>query len=302
MVELPTLLKAIQEKLSGWERPVVTDYELAVLTVAQLPSSQKPPLRTLYEKVAGHLNSFGLLSKSKDFKPGSVYHMFGRANPKPMEVACAVDPFAYVSHLSAMEYHGLTDRFSKILYLTTPPDREWRALSKNRMEKDLGEQVEAYREAKFPLLRRLDFERVEGCRVELMRRSSRGAFKSIKSPSIRVAMVGTTFLDMVREPGNCGGMQHVVDVYREHGSRYLSLITEEVDRHGSAVEKVRAGYLLDEVCRIRHATIDSWVRHAQRGGSRVLDPQSEYASDYSERWKLSINVASLMPDGSEGMQ
>lgn len=293
-------MRAIQDKLAGWERPVVTDYELAVLMTSQLASRQESPSRQLYERVVDGLGSFGLISLSKDFKPVAVYHLFGHAKPKALEVACAADPFAYVSHLSAMEYHGLTDRFSKILYLTTPPDSEWRELAKSRMEKDLREQMAAYRGAKLPVLRRAVFGRVEGVRVELMRRSSRGAFKTIKAPSIRVAMVGRTFLDMVREPDNCGGMLHVVDVYREYGARYLPLIAEEVERHGRAIDKVRVGYLLDEVCHCQHPLIEGWTKYAQRGGSRVLDPQGEYASDYSDKWKLSINVASLMPGGSEG--
>ena len=90
------------------------------------------------------LGSFGLVSPSKDFKPRTVHHLFGRAKPKAMEVACAADPFAYISHLSAMEFHGLTDRFSKILYLTTPPDTEWKELAKDRMLKDLREHLEAF--------------------------------------------------------------------------------------------------------------------------------------------------------------
>lgn len=277
----------------------MTDYELAALAVAQLSKQHRSPTKAFYETVADGLTSFGLLFPSKDFKPGTVFHMFGRSKPKAMEVACAVDPFAYVSHLSAMEYHGLTDRFSKILCLTTPPDGEWRELAKSKMEKDLREQVEAHRKAKLPTLRRLSAERIEGLRVELIRRSSRGAFKAIKAPAIRVAMIGTTFLDMLREPGSCGGMQHVVDVYRQHGPRYLSLLTEEIDRHGNAIEKVRAGYLLDEVCHLQHPLMDGWLRHAQRGGSRRLDPQGEYAPDHSEKWKLSINVASLVPGDSE---
>lgn len=292
-------LKTIQEKLGSWERPVVTDHELAVLLTAHLAQLQEPPTLSAYEALVGSLGSFGLISPSKDFKSVAVYHLFGRAKPNAMEVACAADPFAYISHLSAMEFHGLTDRFSKILYLTTPPDTEWKTLAKERMLKDLREHLEPFQRAKLPLLRRPLFDRVEGMRVDLMRRSSRGAFKTIQSPTVRVAMVGRTFLDMLREPGNCGGMQHIVDTYREHGARYLALITEEVERHGNAVEQVRAGYLLDEVCRLGHPLVDRWTQKAQRGGSRRLDPLGEYAPHYSEKWKLSINVASLMPGGSE---
>lgn len=295
----PTIMRAVQEKLATWDRPVVSDYELGTLVAAHLKSPQDPPALPLYKKVVEGLSSFGLIFPDKDFKPGTVYHLFGRVKPKAMEVACSADPFAYISHLSAMEYHGLTDRFSKILYLTTPTDKEWREQAAARMDKDLKAQTAAYRAARLPMLRRLPFERVEGQRVELMRRSSRGAFKTIKSTAIRVATIGRVFLDMVREPHNCGGIQHVVDTYRLYAERNLALIVEEVERHGNAVEKVRAGYLLDEVCRLSHPLIDGWTKYAQRGGSRMLDPQAEYASHYSEKWMLSINVPSLMPGFAE---
>ncbi|MFT3777743.1 MAG: type IV toxin-antitoxin system AbiEi family antitoxin [Ottowia sp.] len=292
-------MRTIQEKLAAWDRPIVSDYELGALVAAHLESLQDPPALPLYKKVVEGLSSFSLIFPDKDFKPGTVYHLFGRVKPKAMEVACSADPFAYVSHLSAMEYHGLTDRFSKILYLTTPTDKEWREQATARMNKDLKAQTAAYRAARLPMLRRLPFERVEGQRVELMRRSSRGAFKTIKSTAIRVATIGRVFLDMVREPHNCGGIQHVVDTYRAYAERNLALIVEEVERHGNAVEKVRAGYLLDEVCRLSHPLIDGWTKYAQRGGSRMLDPQAEYASHYSEKWMLSINVPSLMPGFAE---
>lgn len=288
-------MRAIQEKLAGWERPVVTDYELSLLVMTQLGKQQAAPSRELFQAVISGLSLFGLILVDKDFKPGCVYRLFGHAKAKAAEVACAVDPFAYISHLSAMEYHGLTDRFSKILYLTTPPNPEWKAQAQTRMASDLGEQVDAHKALKLPALRRPAFDRLEGMRVELKRRSSRGAFKNVKSPQIRVATVGRVFLEMLREPECCGGIQHVVDTYQSQAERYLPLIVQELERHGTAIEKVRAGYLLDEVCHLKHAIIDGWERHAQRGGSRRLDPHGEYAPSYSEKWMLSINVASLMP-------
>lgn len=292
-------MRTIQETLAGWNRPVVTDYELGVLTATQLERLQESPTLQFYKEIVDGLRSYSLISPDKDFKPGAVYHLFGRIKPKAMEVACSVDSFAYVSHLSAMEYHGLTDRFSRILYLTTPTDKEWREQARTRMDRELRTQAAAYRAARLPMLRRPSFVRVEGQRVELLRRSSRGAFKTIKSATIRIATVGRVFLDMVREPQHCGGIQHVVDTWRAYAERNLPLIVEEIERHGNAVEKVRAGYLLDEVCHLSHPLIDGWKKLAQRGGSRMLDPQAEYASHYSGKWMLSINVPSLMPKFTE---
>ncbi|SFD48548.1 type IV toxin-antitoxin system AbiEi family antitoxin domain-containing protein [Paracidovorax konjaci] len=288
---LPELVRPIQERLGTWERPVVTGYELGVL--ASTYAENRAISLHVYAELVRVLTSFGLISPAKEFKPGSVFHLFGRNKPLPMEVACSVDPFAYVSHLSAMEYHGITDRFPKVLYLSTPPAQEWKEQAEARMDKDLKEFKKDYLAAKLPALRFQKFERVGGVRVELMRRSHRGAFKTIKSPSIRVAMVGRTFLDMLREPESCGGMLHVVDTYREYAGKYFKLILDEVSKHGTLIEKARAGYLLEKVCGRVDPVIDGWASTVQRGGSRKLDPQAEYAPFFSERWALSVNVPSL---------
>lgn len=285
------LVRSLQERLGSWGRPVVTGYELGILIATQ--ATDLPISLSLYAEVVRVLSSFGLISQAKDFKSGTVFHLFGRKNPISMEVACAVDPFAYVSHLSAMQYHGITDRFSKILYLSTPSDREWKEQAAARMDKDLKEIKAAYLAARLPALRFQKLERIDGMRVELMRRTHRGAFKTIKSPSIRVAMIGRTFLDMLRVPESCGGILHVVDVYREYAHTYLKTIIDEVDRNGRSIEQARAGYLLETVCGLSHPLIDGWAAKAQRGGSRKLDPQAEYAPFFSERWALSINIPSL---------
>ena len=292
---LSALIKPIQERLGGWAKPVVTAYELGVLVA--IHATDESASLSLYTRVVDTLSAFGLISAAKGFKAGTVFQLFGHNKPLPIEVACAVDPFAYVSHLSAMEYHGITDRFSKILYLCTPTDREWKEQAVARMEKELQTRKASYLAAKLPALKFQKLERIDGMRVELVRRSHRGASKTIKSPSVRVAMVGRTFLDMLREPELCGGMQHVIDTYREYAAKYLQLIVEEVDRHGTLIERSRAGYLLETVCGLSDPLISVWASQVQRGGSRKLDPQAEYAPLFSERWALSVNVPSL--DGTQ---
>ena len=269
----------------------MTGYELGVMTATQVTDGFDLP--SLYKEVVRALTSVGLISPAKEFKTSTVFQLFGRNKPLPMEIACSIDPFAYVSHLSAMEYHGLTDRFPKILYLSTPSDREWKEQASARMTRDLKDAQAGYIAAKLPALRYQKLNRINGVSVELMRRSHRGAFKTIQSPSIRVAMLGRTFLDMLREPELCGGMLHVVDTYREYAGRYMKLIIDEVDKHGTSIEQARAGYLLEEVCELASPLIEAWAIKAQRGGSRKLDPQAEYAPFFSERWALSVNVPSL---------
>jgi predicted transcriptional regulator of viral defense system len=130
-------------------------------------------------------------------------------------------------------------------------------------------------------------------------RSQLGAFRRVAGSSLRVSTVGRVFLEMIREPSLCGGIQHVIDVYQSEAKRNLKLIVNEMNQHGSAIDKVRAGYLLSEVCGLNDPSFTDWEKFAQRGGSRMLDPQGEYVSHFSERWKLSLNVPSVIQQGED---
>jgi hypothetical protein len=70
----------------------------------------------------------------------------------------------------------------------------------------------------------------------------------------------------------------------------LEPVLKEIDTNGSQIEKVRAGYILEELCGIKDFVIENWLQFAQRGSSRKLDPSSEFSPDYSERWCLSLNI------------
>jgi predicted transcriptional regulator of viral defense system len=106
----------------------------------------------------------------------------------------------------------------------------------------------------------------------------------------RVATIGRTFLDMLREPDLCGGIYHVLDIFAEQAPRYLRLIVDEIDRHGTKIDKVRAGYVLAERLNLTHPAFAVWQTCAQRGGSRKLDAQADYSPRFSETWCLSINI------------
>jgi predicted transcriptional regulator of viral defense system len=216
--------------------------------------------------------------------------VLGRSSVSAAEIACTVDPFAYVSHLSAMELHGLTDRVTQTLYLSSPDPKAWKAHATELMQRDLGEERAAYEEAGFPLLQRTRIEKLMGTTVRITHSAHLGAFRKTPDSEVRVATIGRTFLDMLREPTLCGGIHHVLGIYLEHAERNLALIAAEVDQHGGPIDKVRAGYVLEEVCGLTHPSFEEWQTHAARGGSRKLVAANEYASTYSERWALSLNA------------
>jgi predicted transcriptional regulator of viral defense system len=286
------LASKIASSLANTSSPAISAYHLAKLFWQSADHSTADQNKAAYEDVINNLTSSKLLTPLAGVKPIS-YSIFGRQKASPAEVICSLDPFAYVSHLSAMNYHGLTDRFPQLIYLSRPSLSEWRKAACAMMQRDFGDQLPTFVKAKLPRLIPLQTEKIQDTSVRFYERSHLGAFKRIEGNSVRVATIGRVFLDMLREPSLCGGIQHVIDIYRREAKRFLRLIVDEINRHGKPIDKVRAGYIISELCQLNPPEIADWEKLAQRGGSRKLDPDNEFASHYSARWMLSLNVVSL---------
>lgn len=294
------LSTALTLELGSLHQPVVTTYQLGV-TLFQLYQAKiyqgqalvrlekDVPTPSDLKRVTDRLIKNGVLQSYKGFS-GGVFALLGQ-QPTAPEVACVVDPFAYLSHLSAMEYHGLTQRMPALLSLSSPSPAEWQQFALARMKRDLGEEsLETYRTAGLPTLTRPKFEKLERQVVKVYTSSHLGAFVAVRDRALRVATVGRTFLDMIREPDLCGGIYHVVEVFEAHAATYLRLITDEIAQHGTKIDQARAGYILDERCGLKSPTLERWQAEVQRGGSRKLYAKGEYSSRFSERWSLSLNI------------
>lgn len=293
---------ALTLEIGQLNRPVVTGYHVGLLLFRlyqtksykgeELSRIRKElPERSDYLRTVKDLLRRGVLTEEAPLRGTEVFGILGRQEPAAGEVACTVDPFAYVSHMSAMEWHGLTERVPKLLFVSSPPPREWRRFALERMRKDLpGDEFLMYRSGKLPELRRLRIDKIGRTHVNRHASLHPGAFISVRDRSLRVSTVGRTFLDMIREPDLCGGIYHVLEIFGRDAPRYLQLIVDEIDRHGTKIDKVRAGYILEERCDLTHPVIQGWTRFAQRGGSRKLSAHNPYSPVFSEKWCLSINI------------
>ncbi len=292
------LISQTADWLATHGMPAVSSYELAkyVFMHTNLSSVEEATFKSIFSDLCDEMLNVRLLTQIAPISETRGYILFGKGSASPAEVMCSLDPFAYVSHLSAMEYHGLTDRFPKILYMTRPAPGQWREQARVRMARDLGARLQVYLDSGLPKLLQSKITRLGQTSIHFCERSQLGAFRLVAGSSLRVATVSRVFLEMIREPAQCGGIQHVIDVYRREAKRYINLIVDEVSQHGLAIDKVRAGFLLSEVCRLEHEVFVEWEKSAQRGGSRKLDPEGEYVSEFSERWKLSLNVPSVIKD------
>lgn len=295
------LAQAATLKIAEHPYPVITAYELgrAVFELISDGAIQKRPLRLQsrqperrhYRHVVNALTENGLLQDLRGVTAGSVFALFGKDQNTPADqIVCRVDPFAYLSHLSAMEFHGLTDRISNTVFVSSPPPADWRSFADERMARDLADRLRDYWNADFPKLVRTQMRKIRRRPISVFHRKHPGAFRQIKSTGIRVSTIGRTFLDMLREPDLCGGIRHVINVFQEQARQYSQLIIDDIDAHGNAIDKVRAGYVLSDIAGIEHSTIESWKKFAQRGGSRKLYAKNEYSSTYSEEWCLSLNA------------
>jgi predicted transcriptional regulator of viral defense system len=297
-----TLAKALALELAQIQQPIVSSFQLGCLIFNAYQANQVAgedlglkkivPNKTQYLRALHELTSNGILSSVPGLSE-RFFKVIGKSDATPDELICSVDPFCYISHLSAMEYHGITDRLPRTIFVSSPPPAAWKTYATEFMARELGSQLEQYLELGFPQLFRSHPKKISGKIIEYKSSSHLGAFKNVQGSSLRVSTIGRTFLDMVRDPNLCGGIQHVIDVYKEYAKPYLRLIVDEVDMHGNGIEKARAGYLLESQANISDARIDAWQTTVQRGGSRKLDATAEYSPFFSERWALSLNVPSI---------
>lgn len=283
-------------------QPVISDYELYlnIFHFYQIKKYREEkienankirPFRYVNTKIVDHLIQSGIISKDEDFPQGRVFKIVGNRYLEAGDVACSVDPFAYISHLSAMAYHGLTNRLPKMLFISTPHPRDWSRFARIKMKNDIGEDLLLdYDHYRYPKLVKIRFDKIQHTHVTKYSSVHHGAFKKIQDRKLRVSTIGRTFLDMLREPEYCGGMRHIMEIFAENGLQYKNLIIDEIDRHGTLIEKTRAGYLLEEYAKVHDEKIDKWATLVERGGSRKLDAAEPYSEKYSPRWSLSLNI------------
>ena len=294
------LSKALSLSLGNLPEPVVTRYQLGLILHQlyfdkayqgeKLDRLQKNQATTVeFNFRLKELENSGILKPQPNFN-STVFLLLGRKAENVDDVACSIDPFCYISHLSAMSHHGLTNRLPMKLFLSSPVTKEWNAEAVARMKKDLGESYDAYCQNGMPRLSRLKMSKIGRTEIHCFNSIHWGAYTNVRGRVLRVSSIGRTFLDMLRNPELCGGMHHVMEVFEAHAATYLPLIVDEIDRNGVPIDKVRAGYILDEKLGIRNDRVEGWVAFAQRGGSRKLDASGEYLPVWSDKWCLSLNL------------
>lgn len=294
-----TLKDALAAWLQDRRRAVVSDHELA-LAVVDLYRTKTyegdeigvkkdvPEQRDITRSIRMLLED-NILSPDIDLT-GFAYRVRSVPDEPAEAVICTIDPLTYVSHLSAMQRHGLTERDPTELSFSRPAKPMWQRLVSEHIADEIGSlrlgdgrRVPRIQHAIIP-------ERVRKRVVQVHETRHPGSWQLVRDANIRVATIGQTFADMLARPQWCGGMAHVLEVWGSQAVTFLEEIIEAVERAPIKLVKVRAGYILEERLGLQDARVENWTTFAQRGGSQVLDPEGDYLPIFSEKWMISVNV------------
>lgn len=275
------------------DKPVLTPFELFRLIWQMYRDSageklylrSETPTPEDYSRLRLGLKHASVIGADRDYG-ARIIRVLTVSDLSAESIVCMVDPTCYVSHLSAMQRWGLTDRSPDALILTRPDRKSAQAYLRDYMDKILGEGEDN----PFPLKIIKHPARVRRRKVHVYETTTAGDYVVNRSDNVRISTIGQTFLDTLQKPDLCGGMSHVLDVWEEHAAIHLEDIIAAVDTATSNLVKSRAGYILDERLAFRHEGIERWKTFGQRGSSRKLDPSKEFASTFSETWMISLNV------------
>lgn len=278
-------------------RAVITDYDLALVVVEfyrvksyideEILVRKDFPEQRDFRRVVRDLLESNILIIDQDLQ--KIAHRVLIAPDEPAEaILCTADPFLYISHFSAMQRHGLTDRNPVELTLSRPVASLWKRLSEEKSAREFGRLAAELAIAPLPRFGLPTRVRKRALQIHDTRHP--GAWQQVRNAPVRVATIGQTFVDMLARPQWCGGMPHVLSVWEAHAETFLEEIIEAVEQSGTKLVKVRAGYILDERLAFRDDRIEQWAENAQRGSSQRLDPVEDYKPNFSEKWMLSINV------------
>lgn len=278
--EKPTVSKY---ELIGYIYKLYRDRSFQGLSIGKI-SLQEPDYRVVNRNI-DELKNKKIISQHLGLP---IYFITSRKKPTAQQYLCSINPFCYLSYLSAMEWYGITDRMPHTIDATTCIPSHYRELIYQQILKDFPN-INSHQQLTIP--RVTNIPSFDGKKFQLHQSSSYKQPKEIvDTGGVRVASLGDTFLDMLKKPNLCGGFEHVLEVFEEYAEDNLALLVRTIDKKGTGMDKARAGYILEEICGLSHRTINQWKNTVQRGGSRKLVPENEYKDVYSETWCISVNI------------
>jgi predicted transcriptional regulator of viral defense system len=201
------------------------------------------------------------------------------------EVLLEANPYAALSHATALVLHRLTDELPKNMTAIAPSVGTGDQLPLGTDPRDwAGIPLPGGRTPSRVLGRPVDWSRPKPERYFGV-----GVYQPRGYP-IRATTPERTLLDGLLAPELTGGIGNVLRAWvLARDTLDLDKLVSYVDRFAVAVLRQRAGYVLDELG-LSHPRLEQWMERTRRGGSSRLVGSAPYAPIYSERWNLSLNA------------
>ena len=171
-----------------------------------------------------------------------------------------IDP-SYISHWSALNYHGLTEQTPPAVYITT---------TKPRNRKNI-----------------LDIEFVF---VTVHERKMFGTTEvKVENSPVKISTPEKTMVDCLDHPEHCGGIEEVAKaIYFEHKNLDFKKIVDMMRKMGNRTIIKRLGYLLERLGLHEYDNLLTGLKISK--GYSCLDPKLPKKGKINERWKLRVNI------------
>lgn len=201
------------------------------------------------------------------------------------EVLFEIHPYATLSHVSALVFHGLTTDQPKGMTITVSADgaggllpigtspNDWEGISRPSAQvpaKVLGRHVAVKRVKPAHFFGFADYEPL--------------------GFGMRYTVLERTLIDGLVTPDLCGGIDTVLRAWANAQDIVdLDVLVYQVERMETKVLRQRVGFVMDQLG-LTHPRLESWRASTHRGGSSRFVGSEPFASTFDERWNLSINV------------
>ena len=246
-------------------------------------------------RVLSRLQSDELISPIKGKSLFKVTSPYAQRSINIYELANEAYPLDILSHSSALEIHRLTDQRSRVLHIyegTSSPGTVVKRTSREASDAIVpaGTTPKEWRTHALP--RRVRLKSYEDFTLKTHRLKEDWVFghstPSVQGVDVRCTDIERTLIDGLKQPSYCGGLSEVFRAWVRSDPDPNRLVdyTERLDQ---LILYQRVGFVM-ETLGMHHSHFSQWKKDkSPRGGSRVLNPDKDYASSYSGEWNLSIN-------------
>jgi predicted transcriptional regulator of viral defense system len=279
-------------------------YDGELLTGTLFQGSPRSVFYSTYKKLE---KSRVLIGHTKSTK-GYSFFTKKKVASTPEQVASGIYPYGYLSHLSAMNAYKLGSVESSAVYFTCLNRSEWNFQCVKDLKKSFkGFKLVANEESDGEVCYSIYLDKnmlvedrsiipgypsedaIEDKNIILINKHELS--ESEWWAGVKVQNIIDLFIDMLRYPQYCGGLQHVIAVYKNHIDPYFEKIVRKLDRDGSIIDRARFGFVAENHILKEHPLFEKWKveQKGKRGGSRKLVSTLEFDPKFDPVWNISIN-------------